>query len=304
MKSLQASRHLAHRITGVVALGLVLASVTTPIRTQDPTGKEPEPGHQKTVVAIEKLDAWPKLGKQEAKRVLACMKQFRKDKQKLRDGARDRIVALGAGAAPLVLRQVNDRADNINEQLFAVLDAILKPAHGSLMARELRKPSFELRHYLVRRLAKFHDRDLIPVLQRTAKDKAPEIAFHAALGLLGLRQRDALDPVLEYSKAHWQDVGDDIATVLPAARSGLAGNWVFETINKRGAADQMAGLRLVRYLGTKDHNVILKRYLQASQHPVKKAAINALRMIHGEKPLEKLSVFQVIDHAKKWMGKI
>ncbi len=91
---------------------------------------------------------------------------------------------------------------------------------------------------------------------------------------------------------------------LLTCASREAGTWVFEAIAKASAGDRMAGLRLARYLAVKDHHVILRNYLQASEHAVKKAAVNALRVMHGQEPVEKITVFQVIGMAKDWLGKI
>ena len=60
---------------------------------------------------------------------------------------------------------------------------------------------------------------------------------------------------------------------------------------------------MMRYLATKNQEVIVRNYLTAEDNNVKKAAVNAMRALHGEEPDEKLSVFQVIEEAKKWQSR-
>jgi hypothetical protein len=95
-----------------------------------------------------------------------------------------------------------------------------------------------------------------------------------------------------------------IAEVLPQERSLECGNWVFESIAKAGAADQMTGLRLLRSLAVREHGLVLRAYLDAPDHTVKREAINAARALHGEPPIENLAVFQAIEMAKEWKNKL
>jgi hypothetical protein len=87
------------------------------------------------------------------------------------------------------------------------------------------------------------------------------------------------------------------------ARSNEVGAWVFEAIAKAPVPEQMTGLRFARYLAVKDQSVILRNYLQAPDHTVKKEAVNAMRVLHGEEPIETLDVFKSIEMAKEWLKK-
>ena len=92
-----------------------------------------------------------------------------------------------------------------------------------------------------------------------------------------------------------------IAEVLQPVRSVKAGEQVLKAIAKGDAVEQMAGLRLLRYVATKDQAVELKGFLRSSENNVKKEAVNAMRVLHGEEPIENLSVFQVVEMANKWL---
>lgn len=253
-----------------------------------------------------KLAEWPALPQTQVDKVMAAVGQFRKPNQELYAPARDDLIALGAAAMPLSFQRVLDKPEavDVNAQLFLVFDAVLKPEHATLMARELKKSRVELNRYLTGRLCRFVDADLVPALQAQRTNKDPDTAFLAELGLLALRQQDAVPAVIAYVKANWEKVGATVAEVLPAARSNSAGSWVFEAIAKAPVPEQMAGLKLCRYLAVKEHGLIFRTYLQSSNHQVKKEAINALRVLNGEEPLEKLDVFRTIEMAKEWLTKV
>ncbi|MEO6598170.1 MAG: hypothetical protein ABIP94_25785 [Planctomycetota bacterium] len=280
-----------------ILLLLLAMAIPTAVAAQGDGKREPAP-------ASEKLAEWPELKQPDKDRVLALVGQFRKEDPELRADATKQLLAIGAGGMPLLLQQVSDRAENINSHLFALFDSLLEPRHSALMARETKKPRIELRRYLMQRLCRFGDKDLLPVLEATSKDKDEATAFYAALGMLAQKRREAVPAVVTYTKLHWKEVGPITAEVLPAARSQEVGAWVFEAIAKAPAAEQMAGLRLLRYLAVKEHNLIMRTYLQAPDHTVKKEAVNTMRVLNGEDPIENLTVFQAIEMAKQWLAKI
>lgn len=273
---------------------LALLAAATPAQTPEPK-PAPAPPAQ--------LAEWPPLKDTEKAKVLALADQFKKD-AKLHAEAKKQLIALGEGAVPLLLQQVSDRPENTNAKLFEIFDALIGPQHATLIGREVGKPRVELRRYLVLRLCRFRDPSTAKVLESVRQDKDEQTAFYAQLGLLGLKQKEALAPVLAYSKMSWKDVGPLVAEVLTPARSADCGTWVFEAIAKAPAAEQMAGLRLARYLMVKDQCVILRTYLNASDHTVKREAVNTARVLHGEQPIENLTVFQAIEQAKQWLTKI
>ena len=251
-----------------------------------------------------KLEAWPTLKEAERERVLPLLELVRKVDSPQHEPAHKQLVAMGDAAVPLILQQIQDKNDNSNAPYFALLDQALGKQHAALMAREVKKQKVELRRYLMRRLCRFGDASLKSVFDSGRKEKDEQTAFFAALGLLGLKQRDALEPVLAYSKPRWAEVAPIVAEALAGARAQECGTWVFESIAKAPPADQMAGLRLLRYLMVKEQAVILRGYLESPDHTVKREAINAARVLHGEQPVENLSVFQAIEQAKQWLKKL
>jgi hypothetical protein len=274
---------------------LLLLAATLP-----PQAPAPSPAGQERPT---KLDEWPALNDDQKQRVLALVGQFKKDDPALREGARDQLAAFGEGIAPLLFLQVSDRNDNVNADIFAVLDRVLTSRHAALMARECKKPKLELRRYVVQRLCRFVDPAMQPVLAAATRDKDAEVAYHAHLGLLGLGEASSLPPVLERSRKEWRAVQPLCAEVLPKARSDALGRAVAEAIAKAQPPVQAAGLRLMRYLATKSQTIIVRTYLQAEDHNVKKEAVNAMRVLNDQAPIEDLSVFQAIEMAKEWLNK-
>ena len=270
----------------------------------DKAGGEQDPGKQKSTTTTKKLTSWPKLNKTKRDAARQKTKQFRKPKAELHDKARKQLIAMGAGVAPILIPMVNDRQDGLNDHLLAVLDEVIAPQHAALLARETRRPSLEWRRYLMRKLATFHDPDIAPIMAAAMKDKDPDIAFYAGLGLLGLGKHDGLDAVLLAAKQRWVAFGPLIAQVLTCDRARQAAIPVLEQISTARPTEQMAGLRLLRYLMVKEQSQLLRSYLQSSDFAVKREAINTARVLHGEKALEKLSSFQAIEMAKHWLGKL
>jgi len=280
----------------LLAHGLLLAAL--------PAQKGDAPATTDKPAKVEKVAEWPTLADTDKDRVRALIGQFRKPDAALHDPAKKALTELGAGAVPILLLETSDRPDNLNRPIFDVLDAVIGPQHAALVAREIKKPRVELRRYLTIRMCRFVDPELLPVLQATMKDKDESTAFHAALGALALKDKGALAPVMAYTKSHWQEVQAIITEVLPAARSLDTGTWVFEAIGKAPVPDQANGLRLARYLATKDQAGSVRPYLDATDHTVKKEAVNAMRVLHDEAPIENMPVFQVIEMAKAWAKKV
>jgi hypothetical protein len=280
-------------IISTVALTLM---VTAPLTSQD---QKPQPQQK-----VEKLSKWPALKATESERVRSTARQFKKPQEKLHAAATKRLIATGPAVAPIIIPMVNDRPESINDNLFEVLDAVLNKKHSALLARETKRPSVEWRRYLIRKLATFHDAELAPVFKNTIKDKDADIAAYGAIALLSLGNHDGLEIAMLAAKQRWAEFGDFASKVLAAGRSEKGAMPIFKKIESARPTDQMAGLRLLRYLIVQDQRALLKRYLESSDFTVKKEAINTARVLFGEKPLDKLSSFQAIDQAKTWLNKL
>ncbi|MGE3175680.1 MAG: hypothetical protein AB7O97_23860 [Planctomycetota bacterium] len=251
-----------------------------------------------------KLKDWPAIAAPDRARALKLTGQLKKESEELRQAAVDEMIAIGAGAAPVLFQKVNDSDESINEDLFRVFDAVLGPEHADLMAAQARKKKRTLRNYLTRRLCRFVDPDQRDYLAWASKDEEDEqVVFCANLGLAALHDAPALLQVLELTRRDWLEHKDLVAEVLPAARCDACARAVAEHIASAQPVVQAAGLRLLRYVADQNHVMILRTYLGAEDHGVKKEAVNAMRALHGQEPIENLSAFQAVEMAKEWQSK-
>jgi len=293
-------------LCGVILAALAHLCITTAV-AQSPS---PAPGGTQDKVTAgdkataDKLHEWPPLKSGEPERIVAQLGQLRKADAAIQVAAKQQLLGIGAAAAPMLFGQVTGQANNINELVFGVLDDLLDERHSALMVRESKKPKPELRRYLMLRLCRFRDASLLPVMVATQKDPDALTAFYASLGALALKEKNSLPAVMQYTKTQWANVGPLVAEILPAARSNEAGAWVFEAITKAPVADQMAGLRIARYLAVKEQGMLLRAYLSGSDRAVVKEAVNTARALHGDAPIENLDVFKSIEMAKEWLGKL
>lgn len=268
--------------------------------------QEPAPAAAPTAQRPAKLAEWPELKPLDRDRAMGLLGQFAKDDPALRDQAHAALVAMGDATAPLLFLQLDDRAgptDERNKKICKVLDEVLDQRHGALLARECRKPKVVLRRYAVLRMCTFLDPELAPALQAASKDKDEEVRLLASLGLLSLKHQEGLGPVLERARKDWASLRELAAKTLPNARSPEACQWVLDAIAKTGPLEMAAGLRLLRSLAPRELAGMIKPRLDAEDHNVKKEAVNAMRAIHGEEPIENMSVFQAIEMAKAWKAR-
>lgn len=286
------------RLRALSAAALALAAAALPAQDDAPRPQQDEPQQPK------KLSEWPPLKKTDSDKARAVAQQFKKQNEELHAPAADKLVELGAGVAPILIKLVSDRQDNVNAHLFAVLDRITDGSHAALLAREAGRRSVEWRRYLMTRLSRFHDATLAPVLEQALADEDEAVRFHAGLGLLALGKDKGLDEVLSAARSRWQDCSAEVARVLAPARDDAHAKLVVDRIAAARATEQMAGLRLLRHLLPKSGAGVLRGYLESSDFTVKREAINAARVVHGEEPLEKLASFQAINMAKEWLQKL
>jgi len=257
-----------------------------------------------TAQTPEKLADWPKLTPNDEERVMAQLVQFRKEPQ-FHAAAQKVLVEIGPAAVPLLFVQLNDQAKNINAPICGALDQIVGPPHAALLAREAKKPKLALRRYVLHRMCAFNDPDLLPVLRTAVKDADPEVALYGSVGLLAQKQQEGVDVVWKRAQKDWANVRELCAQVLPAGRSPEAAKLVLAAFQSAKAqpAEVAGGLRLLRSLLPVDMTGMIRQYLDAEDNIVKKEAVNAMRAIHGQEPLENMAVFQTIELAKEWKNK-
>lgn len=282
------------RYGGLLAAILTLAASPA---TQEKPPETPKPAAQPT---------WPALAakqEQQIKRLCDTLKRIKNDER--RDKAEAELVAMGSGVAPVLLERLSDYRVNINEALARVLDQVTDESHAPLLARHVTDHAVAARTYVVRRLMGFHLPAMAPVFREARKDRDKGVVFLAGLGLISAGDLSTLDEVFERADREWDDVASDVQAALPGARGEKATALILKRVVGGEELTQVTGLRLVRYVGEPSSAARIAVYLDSESHNVKKAAINALRVVvDGAPPLDQLSVFQAIDMAKTWKTRV
>ena len=247
--------------------------------------------------------AWPALKGTDQQKVRFLLRKLENEDPPTVEQAEVDLTAVGAGAAPILLRRLGDRKVDNRESVEAVLDRIVADEYTPLICNLGRKPD-PVRVWCVRRLARAGDRAMIEVLEQATEDKNEDVVFYAKLGLAGLGDLSGMETVFERCSGAWRELAELVGEVLPAARSNEAADWVLGKMSRDDEQSRITGLRLLRSLAPKEYAGIVKLSLDAHQHSIKKEAINTLRVIvDGDPPLENLSVFQAIEMAKEWKAR-
>lgn len=265
------------------------------------------------------LEAWPDLAAKEKTRVNGLIRRFEAVTDK--DGAEedvaeaaDALVAYGPAIVPVLLRRLAlpRQSKPAIERALDALDRIVRPEHANLVAKSCDEKVEATRRWAMRWLALHVEerwRELLQGFATPPEDAKPtpdpEMVFLANLALAALADTKALGRVMEVCDNEWLERGALVGRVLPTARSPAMARWVIQQMRPDDERSRVTGLRMLRSLAPKEYAGAAAVYLDASEHSVKKEAINALRaIVDGAPPLEDLSVFSAIEQAKAWKGRV
>lgn len=288
-----------------LALLLFALPIASPTANAQETKDAPPPSAASTTGAKKPLAAWPALQAKDRDRAIVLTGQLKKEDEAVRTAARGEMLAMGAGAAPVLFQKVGDAEKELalNEELYLVFDEMLTEEHRALMAEQAKKKKIELRKYLLRRLCLMADPELKSAFEPFRKDADEQTLLYATLGLAARKDKDALMQLLEITRTDWASHVELVSKALPFARSSECALALAERMANDGNEVKAAGLRLMRYVATENEKPIIKTYLGAEDHGVVKEAVNVMRVMNGMEPLEKLSAFDVIGMAKEWQSK-
>ncbi len=267
----------------------VLLLCSAPLAAQDP--QKPE---------------WPHLDDAQLARARVLAEALNGDDEAAATAAETELAGLGAGIEPMmVVRLGNTKTTRQANTIAGVLDAAVPAEYAPLVAEHARDRHPEVRRWSIGWLARHPAEAQRDALEHATEDKDEIVAFRASAGLVALGSIDDLQRVFETCKEDWPTHAEFVAAVLPAARGTAAADWVLARMPADDVRARITGLRLLRNLAPKEYAGKIVPYLDAEQHAVKKEAVNALRgIVDGDAPLEDLSVFQVIDLAKKWKARV
>jgi hypothetical protein len=249
--------------------------------------------------------AWPKLDRLQADRVEQLLQNFKLDNPELHEKSLDELVALGPGAAPLLIARLSDAKSNLNAKISSVLDQVTAKEHADLIAEETKAKVAARRRWSVGRLVEVRADDMAALYGKALTDKDDETAYRAAVGLASLGDAKGMDKVFARVVADWKGAQPWLEKTLPPGRSEAVSTWLIGKLGSETFADKVAALRLFRSLGVRAHAIKVVPALDSSDHGIKKEAINALRVVVLDEPaLDDLSVFQAIEMAKQIKSKL
>lgn len=300
-------RRSAPRLARVRAAFLPLLLATAPAAI---VGQEPPPEPAAPL-------AWPKLSTDAAQRLHRAQQALPKlgaDDDAGFEKLRAEIAAIGAAAAPRLLKDLAKAAEKAEEQaplverLRALLEiTVVDPAHVPLVARELEHASPAVRLWSAERLLAWADpRALDPARARAPKEK--DVFVRGTLVLLRCTLGDAealpeLEALLEKEWARWR-------TRAHAALRGLRGRAISEAMLERlrNAEDErqrLFALRVLAGVGERSAIDAVASYLDAESRSIREAAVNALRgIVDGQEPRYDVSVFDLVELVEAWKKRL
>lgn len=277
---------------------------------QDPPETEPAP-------EIERLADWPALDKKLREQVSTDISRLRKARTpEMADQARDALILLGASIAPELLPVLGKETDEAAlKRVRTVLLAITGAAHTRCLARHFEDKSSAVRVFALERAAAFPDAGIRESAERAyakstdaaakGKAEASEV-YAAALALTSSGSIGGLELLFERSLKDWGTQGAPIRIALEAVRGPDATKLALERLARTDRDGQISALNLLGGCGTRELSSLpIRPFLDSEDNGLRIAAINALRgIVDREPPIDKLSVFDAIEMAKKWKARL
>ena len=265
----------------------------------------------------ERLSAWPTLEKDQKKAVDLDVQRLRKARTpEMSESAHDGLVSVGAAAAPLLLTALGkERDEDARARMTDVLETITGAAHTRLLAEHFDAKGAPLRHFALRRAARFPDagtRAAAEAAYRKASDpkkrkKAdPEDLFATALAATASGMVEPLEVLFATGVEDWGAEGEAIHLAACAVRGPEASALFVPRLGSDERDEVLGALRLLAACGTeKEAARACARHLDASDNGLRIGAINALRgILDGDPPIARLSAFDAIELAKKWKARV
>lgn len=268
----------------------------------------------------ERLEEWPELDRSLRDGVSTDVQRLRKARTpEMGEQAREALIATGAAVAPELISALGKEKDEeARDRIVTVLDAVTGAVHTRLLARSFDDRSREVRTWALGRAALFpdpgirssaeaaltHARKAVKGTKRDREAEAELLA--AALAATSGGSLDGLDVVLGAAE-DWKRHGNEIRQACEGVRGAAASKRVVELLGKaEERAAKVAAINLLAGCGVAESAVpALRPLLDSDDSTIRIAAINALRgIVDGEPPLDKLSVFDSIEEAKRWKQRI
>jgi len=255
--------------------------------------------------------AWPEMTPRRKARVETLLKTLARkgDTANTKVKLEKQLVKIGLPCGKRLMIRFSDSPHrDINHHLTRVLDQILTKEQAPLLAQHANHPHAAGRLYVISRLARYNDKKYLPLFKTARKDKNPEVAFHAAIGLATTAlDKDALELIFQRCVKEWYEIGNSVTEALQVIRGYEAMVWLQKRIRNGKLVEKVCGLRLMRALAPKEMGRSILPYLDSEDYIIKKEAVNTLRVVvDGKKPfpLSELTVFRIQQLRKEWKARL
>jgi hypothetical protein len=279
-----------------------------PVFAQAPATAEEEAKEE-----VKRLEKWPEVDEKTVKTDIERLRKARTREMGVL--GRVALVEAGAGVVPLLLPKLGVEKDKAAiGRIVTVLDSVTGAPHTRLLAEYFDHRSIPIHTWALRRAALFPDPGILDSAEKAfAKasgrkkrkyDKDEVLA--AALCTTSAGSFVGFEILVQRAAKHWGESGKAIHTALTALRGAEATERVAALLAEDSRQSKVAALRLLAACGEgQQATSLVAPLLDSSDNSLRVGAINALRgIVDGDPPLDKLSVFEAIERAKKWKSRV
>ncbi|HKE02300.1 MAG TPA: HEAT repeat domain-containing protein [Planctomycetota bacterium] len=260
----------------------------------------------RTQTASAPAAAWPKLDKTRADEVREKIVSLKRTLSA--DGVETmsaRIVEYGKGAVPILYESLARANAEETERCLRPLERLVDEGDGARLAADCASKAAPVRVFALRKAAEMKAAEALPAARKALADREEDVRLEAALACSSLGTTDGLEVLRAAARERWPQLGKRIRTALERHRSEEATKLLVPGLGSKDWKESCASLRLLAGVGMKSAAPDVARLLDSEDNRVKEDAINALRgMIDGERPIEKLSAFDLAEQANAWKKRV
>jgi hypothetical protein len=297
----------------IVLVSLVVAAAAA--AQQDPLFRPKGSESQPTTKSVERVSEWPKVEGDALKSVNLDIERLRKcNTPEMGEQAAAGLVTAGPGVVPALVPVLSKERDaEARKRIENVLDKVAGPEHTRLLAPYFTDKSRDVRTWALRRCGLFPDAEIKASAEaawtavQAAKQKDPKAEgidneyYGAALCATSTGSPAALDTIAKYALDQWGKRGAELRAALEGCRGEEASAFASKWAGDADRAKKVAGLNMLAGCGTKSAIGVVRPLLDSTDGSIRIGAINAMRgIVDGDKPIDKLPVFEAIELAKKW----
>lgn len=263
------------------------------------------------------LTEWPAISKSQNKALKKAMAQLRKAASPgMAKLGRTALIDLGDVAGPALLKALSkERNEDGRERIVDVLYLVTGELHTRLLAAEFTSKSEHVRLFCLERASGFPDEGIRSAAQKAftaakaragGKKEIKNELYLVSLALVSSGSLESLAQLHERALTKWGKSGRAIRSAIEAVRGEKATKIIMDEVEAGDRKSTVAGLRMLSGCGDlKTAKAFAGGFLDSDDNSIRVAAINALRgIIDGDKPLERLPVFEAVELATKWKARL